>query len=120
MRDKYGLEEISKKNKTLLLVLGGVFLLLIFLYSIIKGPTSVDDVHKQHFFEGRVTKMYVDKNEHYTMCTELNTGHEIRHMQSNFYSKIEIGDSLSKKYGDPVYYIYKKDGNVIKYKANAL
>lgn len=90
-------------------------LLCYFVWNSIFGK-SVDELVKEddlsEAFSGRVDSLYVEKQNHGVNVALLSNGYKYYIIQ-RWVSKIQVGDSLSKKQGAFLLNVYKKGGEVI-------
>ncbi len=69
---------------------------------------------KEEKYSGIVVKKFIDYNNHTNLTIVLNNNRTAT-LYESFYKKIDVGDSLSKKKGDPIVWLYKKNGKILFY-----
>ena len=67
---------------------------------------------KEENYSGIVIKKFINYDNHAIRTVILKNSQRVTFYDS-FYKKINIGDSLSKKKGDPIVWLYKKNGRIL-------
>ncbi|SEH45597.1 hypothetical protein [Chryseobacterium culicis] len=103
--------ELDKSSKKPLLIFGLIFGLIVFFTVFYLNYNSTDLTKEQLLKINRHTKVieiYINKNEHNFPYVKFSNGSE-KIMETPY----EIGDSISKKKGDSIEYIFRGD-SIIK------
>lgn len=111
MEDNFNIE-IDKSNRktiTLFIVFFGCILLFTIIYSIINYNSDKKRNLLNIDRHTRVVEIYLNKNQHNFSYVKYSNG--INELLEYPY---KIGDSISKKKGDSIEYIFRKD-SIIKY-----
>ncbi len=69
------------------------------------------ETEKEKSYQGVVSQKFIDYENHAIRTVVINTINVPMHTE--FYKKINVGDSLSKKKGDPIVWLYKKNGEIL-------
>ena len=69
---------------------------------------------KEESYHGIVVNKFIDYENHASRIAILKNNQRAGFYES-FYEKIDVGDSLSKKKGDPIVWLYKKNGKILFY-----
>lgn len=67
-------------------------------------------------YEGLILDKEIDLQDH--SARNLKLPNKTISVISEFYELIEIGDSINKKKGDTLIYLYKKNGELLKFNYN--
>ena len=67
---------------------------------------------KEESYHGIVVNKFIDYENHASRTVILKNNQRAGFYES-FYEKIDVGDSLSKKKGDPIVWLYKKNGEIL-------
>jgi len=105
-------------GKDLNKVKSGFVILLVIVFAIQYINTDENQFYKgmlktekQKSYQGVVNHKFIDYKNHAIRTVVINSVNVS--MNTEFYKKINIGDSLSKKKGDPIVWLYKKDGKIL-------
>ena len=66
---------------------------------------------KKKSYQGIVSRKFIDYENHAIRTIVINRAHIT--VNTEFYKRIDIGDSLSKKKGDYIVWLYKKNGKIL-------